>query len=81
MGQHGSILSVSGPVVRAHALGPVRMFEVARVGREELIGEVVRLQNDVVDIQVQPHADGIGGDQIIHIAILIHRHLRIARAR
>ena len=59
MGQHGSILSVSGPVVRAHALGPVRMFEVARVGREELIGEVVRLQNDVVDIQVYEETMGL----------------------
>ncbi len=59
MGQNGSILSVSGPVVRARALGPVRMFEVARVGREELIGEVVRLRGDVVDIQVYEETMGL----------------------
>ena len=31
------------------------------------------------DIKVQPHADGIGGDQIVHVSILIKRHLRVAR--
>ena len=35
----------------------------------------------MVDIHVQPHADGIGGDQKIHLARLIHGNLGIARAR
>ena len=35
----------------------------------------------VFDVQVQPHADGIGRHQIINLAILIQSHLRIARAR
>ncbi len=34
----------------------------------------------MADIKVQTHADGIGGHQIIHIAILVQIHLRIARA-
>ena len=33
------------------------------------------------DIKVQPHANRIGGDQIIDLAVLIHLDLRIARAR
>ena len=35
----------------------------------------------MVDIHVQPHANGIGGDQKIHLARLIHGNLGIARAR
>ena len=35
----------------------------------------------MVDIQIQPHANGVGGHQIINLAILIKRHLGIARAR
>ena len=38
-------------------------------------------KGDVFNIKVQPHADGIGGDQIIHIAVLIHLDLRIAGPR
>ena len=38
-------------------------------------------KRDMLDIQVQPHADGISRHQVIHIAILIQSHLRIARAR
>ena len=40
-----------------------------------------RGEGDMLDIEVQPHPDGIGRHQIIHIAILIHRDLRVARPR
>ena len=40
-----------------------------------------RGKGHVFDIQVQTHADRIGRHQIIHLAVLIHRDLRIARAR
>ena len=34
----------------------------------------------MVDIEVEAHADGVGGNQIIDVAGLEHRHLRIAGA-
>ena len=40
-----------------------------------------RRKGDVVDVKVQPHADGIGGHQIINIAVLIQCHLCVAGAR
>ena len=40
-----------------------------------------RGEGDVFDIKVQPHANRIGGHQIIHLAVLIHGNLRVARAR
>ena len=35
----------------------------------------------MVDVEVQPHPDRIRRHQIIHIAILVERDLRISRAR
>ena len=35
----------------------------------------------MIDVEVEPHADGVGGDEIIDVAVLEHRDLRIARAR
>ena len=35
---------------------------------------------DVRDVHVEPHADGVGRDEIIDVARLIHRHLRVAGA-
>ncbi|MCF7935860.1 MAG: V-type ATP synthase subunit A [Synergistales bacterium] len=55
----GSVRAVSGPVVRGKAAGPVRMYEVAYVGDAQLMGEVVRIRGDEVDIQVYENTDGV----------------------
>ena len=34
----------------------------------------------MVDVQIQPHPDGVGGHQIVHVPILVEFHLRIAGA-
>ena len=38
-------------------------------------------KGDVVEIEVEAHADGVGGDEIVDIAGLVERHLRVAGAR
>ena len=38
-------------------------------------------ERNVIDVQIEPHADGVGGDDVIDLARLIERHLRVARAR
>ena len=35
----------------------------------------------MLQVQVEPHADGIGSDQAVHLAGLVETHLGIARAR
>ena len=35
----------------------------------------------MIDVEIEPHADGVGGDQIIDVAGLVERDLRVARAR
>ena len=36
-------------------------------------------EGDMGDVHVEAHADGVGGDQIIDLAALEHRHLGVAR--
>ncbi len=38
-------------------------------------------ERDVIDVEIEAHADGVGRHQIVDVAGLVERHLRIARAR
>lgn len=48
----GSIYSIAGPVVVAQNLAGAAMYELVRVGRDELIGEVIRIEGDRATVQV-----------------------------
>lgn len=50
--QFGSIYSVSGPVVVAENMIGVAMYELVRVGHDNLVGEVIRIEADRATIQV-----------------------------
>ena len=56
----GSIVKISGPVVVAEGMKGVKMYEVVRVGEENLIGEVIELEEDRATIQVYEETSGIG---------------------
>ena len=72
-----------GSVARCASGASGDLREFRRIEPPELIAVelAVGSKRDVVDIQVQPHADGIGGDQIIDLAGLIELDLCVARAR
>ena len=38
-------------------------------------------EGDVVDVHVEAHADGVGGDQEVDLPVLVQRHLGVAGAR
>ena len=38
-------------------------------------------EGDVIDVEVEPHADRVGGDEVVDVAGLVQRDLRVARAR
>lgn len=62
----GKIVKVSGPVVEAEDLLGTSMYEVCRVGEEELIGEIIRLLKDVATIQVYEETAGLKpGEKVI----------------
>jgi V-type H+-transporting ATPase subunit A len=50
--QHGLIFSVAGPVVVAENMIGVAMYELCKVGYDELVGEVIRIEGDKATIQV-----------------------------
>lgn len=45
------IVQVSGPVVVADGMGGAAMYELVRVGHDNLIGEIIRLEGDSATIQ------------------------------
>jgi hypothetical protein len=49
------LLQVSGPVVVADGMGGAAMYELVRVGHDNLIGEIIRLEGDSATIQGMQH--------------------------
>ena len=49
---NGTIAKISGPTVVARGMKGARMYEVVRVGRTGLMGEVIRIDADEAFIQI-----------------------------
>lgn len=63
----GKIIKVAGPVVVAEGMIGARMYDVVRVGNENLIGEIVELDGEKASIQVYEDTVGIGpGEQVVN---------------
>jgi V/A-type H+-transporting ATPase subunit A len=59
------IFELGGPVLRAHADGAFRLNEAVAVGRDRLIGEVLRLDGNEITVQVFEDTTGLKpGDPI-----------------
>lgn len=62
----GYVFSVSGPVVIAEKMYGSAMYELVRVGYEELVGEVIRIDRDKTTIQVYEETSGLCiGDPVL----------------
>jgi V/A-type H+-transporting ATPase subunit A len=62
----GKVIAVNGPIVKAVWLSGIRMFDIAEVGPDRLIGEVIRLAEDITIIQVYEDNTGLKpGDEVI----------------
>lgn len=55
----GRVVGISGPVVSATDLPHARLFDVVRVGTERLLGEVIKIDGDVVVMQVFEDTTGL----------------------
>ncbi|MGZ7130749.1 MAG: V-type ATP synthase subunit A [Halobacteriota archaeon] len=55
----GSISRISGPVVYAHEMRGSKLYDVVKVGDEELNGEIIRLDADESVIQVYEDTSGL----------------------
>ena len=64
--QEGKIIRISGPVIEADSMRGAKMYDVVRVGDENLIGEIIRLNRDVATIQVYEDTNGLKpGEKVI----------------
>ncbi|OQV24379.1 V-type proton ATPase catalytic subunit A [Hypsibius exemplaris] len=64
--EFGYVFGVSGPVVIAEKMAGAAMYELVRVGHEELVGEIIRLEGDMATIQVYEETSGVTvGDPVL----------------
>jgi V/A-type H+-transporting ATPase subunit A len=64
--RQGTIVKVAGPVAVAKGMAGARMYDVVRVGKLNLIGEIVELHGDLASIQVYEETTGIGpGEPVV----------------
>ncbi len=64
--RQGRIVKVAGPVVVAEGMTGSRMYDVVRVGKLKLIGEIVELEGDHASIQVYEETTGMGpGEPVV----------------
>lgn len=55
----GTIIKVSGPLVVAKGLSGTRIYDMVRVGRYKLFGEVVEIRGEEYSIQVYEETEGV----------------------
>lgn len=61
-----TIVKVSGPLVVADNMEKAQMYEVVRVGKEGLVGEIIRLEDGKASIQVYEETAGVGpGEKVV----------------
>lgn len=63
--QQGKIIRISGPVIEADGMKGAKMYDVVRVGKENLIGEIIRLNNEIATIQVYEDTNGLKPGEIV----------------
>lgn len=62
----GTVMKVSGPLVVADNMSGTKMYEVVRVGKDRLVGEIIRLEGDTASIQVYEDTSGLTvGDPLV----------------
>lgn len=57
--QQGSVFSISGPVIVAEHMLGCAMYELCKVGHDQLVGEVIRIDADKATIQVYEETAGV----------------------
>ena len=66
MPNNGTIIKVSGPLVVAKGLTGTRIYDMVRVGRFKLFGEVVEIRSEEYFIQVYEETEGLGPGEPVY---------------
>jgi len=62
-----TITKVAGPLVVANGMSNAKMYEVVKVSKERLIGEVIELHGEEASIQVYEETSGIGPGEPVEL--------------
>ncbi|MEM2961256.1 MAG: V-type ATP synthase subunit A, partial [Candidatus Bathyarchaeia archaeon] len=65
MEQQGKISRISGPAIVAKDMAGVQMYELVKVGEEELIGEVIKIEGNNAVVQVYEETTGVRPGQTV----------------
>jgi V/A-type H+-transporting ATPase subunit A len=55
----GTVRKITGPAVIAKGMLGARMYDIVKVGEEELVGEIIRLERDTAFVQVYEDTFGL----------------------
>ncbi|MCE5197320.1 MAG: V-type ATP synthase subunit A [Negativicutes bacterium] len=61
----GTIIKVSGPLVVAKGMQDAKMYDVVKVGKQQLVGEIIEMRNDQASIQVYEETSGLGPGEVV----------------
>lgn len=62
----GKIITISGPLVVAENIKDVKMFDIVKVGKNALTGEVIQMKDNMAWIQVYEETSGLRiGEEVI----------------
>ena len=62
----GKVIKISGPLVVAGGMREANLFDVVRVGKNRLIGEIIEMRGDQASIQVYEETAGLKpGDTVV----------------
>jgi V/A-type H+-transporting ATPase subunit A len=67
MAKEATIIKVSGPLVVAKGCLGAKMYDMVRVSKKKLIGEIIELKNDLAYIQVYEETAGIGPQEPVYL--------------
>lgn len=62
----GTIIRVTGPLVRAKGMAEAKLYEVVKVSEEKLLGEIIELHGDEAAIQVYEETAGIAPGEPVY---------------
>ena len=62
----GRVRRVNGPVIEVMGITDAQMFELVRVGQEQLIGELIKLEADSAVVQVYEDTTGIAPGDLVY---------------
>ena len=62
----GKIIKISGPLIVAEGMADAKLYDVVKVSKKQLIGEIIELRGDKASIQVYEETAGLGiGEEVV----------------